>query len=350
MAVERLVRARQLVQNCLQEPVRIGCGDEYATAIDHANHEMPALESLRLDNIAQGNTQFGEREISRDDPGHLPMPAHGFGDDDARVNRFHGCHAYNAHLEHWTTGLQSSLNYHWGREFRSRRDLALRPGSEHSAEGIEPVDVIHIAARVLPCLERECQVFGRVGLQRKCAQSVQCLLGALQLQAGLARDLLRQRLVRCLDIAAQSLLDKCVDAHASQQHDGDKEQVDAEQLKQERSTHQMQHSSTPLSRSHGLSSLVHYIILHIETFSQCRVCLPVSIIAASRLRRSPCVYCIAKHALCACFAKQYTPLARRSRAEMRDGKTAHHRASPYMHQSQRDISSLCSRTRWYRSH
>src|SRR5579875_1522808 len=83
MAVERLVRARQLVQNRLQEPVRIGCGDEYAAAIDHANHEMPDLESLRLDNIAQGNTQFGEREISRDDPGHLPMPAHGFGDDDA---------------------------------------------------------------------------------------------------------------------------------------------------------------------------------------------------------------------------------------------------------------------------
>ncbi len=59
------------------------------------------------------------------------------------------------------------------------------------------------------------------------------------------RDLLRQRLVRSLNIIALLLLDHCIDFHAADQHHKHKQQVHAQQLHQERSTHITQHGNTP---------------------------------------------------------------------------------------------------------
>ena len=83
------------------------------------------------------------------------------------------------------------------------------------------------------------------------------VLGVTELEAGLDGDLLRQRLVCCLDVSVQLLLDHGVDSHAAEQHDDDKEQIHAHQLDKERSMHERQHGQTP--KITHTSTLTHYV-------------------------------------------------------------------------------------------
>src|SRR6266567_2141751 len=65
MALQRLVCARQLVQHRIQDPLAVWGGNEPALVIDDADHEPPALVLLCLDDLPQGDAEFGELEAGR---------------------------------------------------------------------------------------------------------------------------------------------------------------------------------------------------------------------------------------------------------------------------------------------
>ncbi len=101
--------------------------------------------------------------------------------------------------------------------------------------------MINIAASRLECLESACNLVRSSSLQRELAQCLHRLLSIGQLEACLERNFLSQRLVRSLGVIAQLSLDDGVDSYTRDQHDNDKEQIHAQQLYQERSTHKMLH-------------------------------------------------------------------------------------------------------------
>ncbi len=65
--MQRLVGPRQFIQHFQQDKPGVRCGDEFALIINNANHELPALLVLRLDDIPQRNAEVIERDISRDE-------------------------------------------------------------------------------------------------------------------------------------------------------------------------------------------------------------------------------------------------------------------------------------------
>ena len=58
--MQRLVGARQLVQDCLQDSPGVGGSDEFSAIVDQADHEAAALILLRLDNGLQGRAELGK--------------------------------------------------------------------------------------------------------------------------------------------------------------------------------------------------------------------------------------------------------------------------------------------------
>src|SRR5438128_8977226 len=70
-------------------------------------------------------------------------------------------------------------------------------------------------------------------------------------------DLLCYCLVGCLNIIAQLLLNHGVDSHTCNQYDDNKKQIRTQQLDQEGSTHEMQHSQYSSASSVGPGQQTH---------------------------------------------------------------------------------------------
>src|SRR6266487_3118877 len=126
MTAQRLVGPRQFIQHGLHDALVLRRGDKLALIVDDADHELPSLALLCLDDGRQRFTEFDERDIRCDDAYQLTAGAHRLSNDDpCAEGRFDG----DTYLKDRGGGGSGASYDVGGRELRSQPDLTRRPGN-----------------------------------------------------------------------------------------------------------------------------------------------------------------------------------------------------------------------------